>query len=696
MNESAGKKIQRLMVVNRGEIACRIISTAKKKGITTIAVYSDVDQKAKHVAMADEAILIGKAPAQDSYLNIPKIIEAAKRAGAEAIHPGYGFLSENARFAEACKSNDIIFIGPTAEAMLAMSSKSEAKTIMEKANVPLIPGYHGADNSTDKLLDIAGQIGYPVILKAALGGGGKGMRIINSAAEMPEAIAGAKRESKAAFGDDQLLIEKYLTQPRHIEIQVFADQAGNTIYLSDRDCSIQRRHQKIVEEAPAPGLSAELRQAMGQAAVDAAKAIGYVGAGTVEFLLDSNEQFYFMEMNTRLQVEHPVTELITRQDLVEWQIKIAEGSTLPLKQEDISHRGHAIEVRIYAEDPEQDFIPSSGQIHFLQEPLTYHNDQICIRLDSGIRQHDSITSYYDPILAKLIVWAEDRERATHELSSTLSDYRLIGLETNIPYLQRVIQHPAFQQAQLNTHFIDQYKAELACIAPPLFETGQTGKHSVAKIPKLALFAAVAEIEQSRHSQPFPDLYGWRLNQDPYSDTVINTDKGDCYKLSFQHLEDKTFCSLKTKLKKIATNNEPESAASLDIHLLSTTENPHNSGINDFQIEVNGYSCHFSAVYCQNRLHIYHDHWYDVFTFGHQADYLHSKEENNQAVAPLNGIVSTLLCQPGDTVDEEQPLLVIEAMKMEYTVRAPYAGTVTNIHFQPGDQVEHGEQLVSFK
>ncbi|WP_299013107.1 acetyl-CoA carboxylase biotin carboxylase subunit [uncultured Photobacterium sp.] len=707
------RKICRLLVANRGEIACRVIATAKKMGIETIAVYSEVDRSSKHVDIADRAILIGKAPAADSYLNINNIINAAKTTKADAIHPGYGFLSENAQFAEACQKNAITFIGPPSKAMLAMSSKSEAKSIMEKAQVPLIPGYHGEDNTVETLLNIADKIGYPVLLKAALGGGGKGMRIVNSSDEMPESIASAHREAKSAFGDDKLLIEKYLPNSRHIEIQIFADEFGNTIYLSDRDCSIQRRHQKIIEEAPAPNLPISLRKTMGEAAVNAAKAISYIGAGTVEFLLDNEDNFYFMEMNTRLQVEHPVTELITGQDLVEWQIKVAEGAPLPLSQDQVHHHGHAIEARIYAEDPENDFIPSSGHIQLLQEPKPQSTHNSTIRVDSGIRKGDAVTSHYDPMLAKLIVWSENRELATHEVSSALANYRLIGLTTNIQYLQKIIRHPAFREARLNTHIIEHFRDDFENANAPTHRLTCDSSNSrkiEQTVPKLALFAAIAAIGENLTSQITPHFHNWRLNQPPYQDIPICLPHGDCYQFRFKlpltALKTGKSTEHSTGTKKLfltqvtihtqSRKQQSQFSTNQKINVLSASIKPHSKKQTDFHIEIDGASARFAVIHCQKQYHVFHQLWYEHFVIGHNTDYQHIQDEENQALAPLNGIITAILCQPGDNVEKDQPLLIIEAMKMEYTVRAPHAGTIANYDFSLGDQVEHGEQLVKFK
>ncbi|MFN7097754.1 MAG: acetyl/propionyl/methylcrotonyl-CoA carboxylase subunit alpha, partial [Gammaproteobacteria bacterium] len=439
-----------ILIANRGEIACRVMRTAKRMGLRCIAVYSDADAHAPHVKMADEAYHLGPAPARTSYLDAEKILAIAKLSNADAIHPGYGFLSENAEFAKQCETAGIIFIGPPASAITAMGSKSNAKQLMEKAGVPLIPGYHGKDQSAAAFIKAAEKIGYPVLLKAAAGGGGKGMRVVNQASEMEIALAAAKREGLSSFGDDYILVEKYLAKPRHVEIQVFSDQHHHHLYLYERDCSIQRRHQKIIEEAPAPDMTDKLRSAMGAAAVACAKAIGYVGAGTIEFLLDEDGQFYFMEMNTRLQVEHPVTEMITGLDLVEWQLRVAAGEKMPLTQAQIPLHGHAIEVRIYAEDPAHDFLPSIGTIHYLQQPQL----QNWLRVDTGVETGSQISQYYDPMIAKLIVWGESRTEAILRLLQALAHYHVCGVQTNLALLANIASHPDYQTAKVFTHFID--------------------------------------------------------------------------------------------------------------------------------------------------------------------------------------------------------------------------------------------------
>ena len=446
----------KLLIANRGEIACRVIRSAKGLGIETIAVYSEADAKALHVSSADQAIAIGPAPAEQSYLDADKLVAAARHAGADAIHPGYGFLAENADFAKACAAHGIVFVGPPPAAIAAMGSKVEARRIMQQAGVPLTPGCHGTEQDEATLLAEAEKIGFPVMLKAALGGGGRGMREVASARDFGGALKAARREARAAFGDDEMLLEKLVPRPRHVEIQAFCDHHGNAAHLFERDCSIQRRHQKVLEEAPAPGLDEKQRGALGQLAIAAARAINYAGAGTVEFIMDEDGAFYFMEMNTRLQVEHPVTELITGQDLVEWQLKVAAGEPLPATSEQLALRGHALEARLYAEDPDKGFLPATGRLNRLRFP----EESAHVRVDAGVRQGDDITMHYDPMMAKLIVWDEDRARCLQRMSDALRQTEVAGVATNIGFLAAVVAHPAFRAADIDTGFIERHRAEL--------------------------------------------------------------------------------------------------------------------------------------------------------------------------------------------------------------------------------------------
>src|SRR5690554_5145175 len=494
----------KILIANRGEIACRIIQTAHRMGIRVVAVYSEADANARHVAMADEAFHIGPAPSSESYLRAEKIIEIAKQSGAQAVHPGYGFLSENTGFAEACEANNIVFIGPPSSAIAAMGSKSAAKAIMEKAGVPLVPGYHGDDQYVETLRAEAEKCGFPLLLKAVAGGGGKGMRVVNNMGEFDDALAAAKREAQNAFGNPDMLIERYLTQPRHVEIQVFCDKDGKGVYLAERDCSVQRRHQKVLEEAPAPGLSEDICKVMGETAVKAAQAINYVGAGTVEFLYDVDGSFFFMEMNTRLQVEHPVTEMVTGQDLVEWQLKVAWGEPLPLEQSEVKIHGHALEARIYAEDPDQDFLPATGHLRYLRTP----EESDCIRVDTGVTEGDDISIHYDPMIAKLIVWGHDRNQAINRMVQALEHYRIAGVKTNIRFLHTVFDTQAFRNAELTTGFIDAHR-EL------LFPKARLDTH------KALILAAGFVLETRKLTEPvktdpwspFGQSNGWRMNSE---------------------------------------------------------------------------------------------------------------------------------------------------------------------------------------
>ncbi|EGX6963831.1 acetyl/propionyl/methylcrotonyl-CoA carboxylase subunit alpha [Vibrio alginolyticus] len=659
---------KRILIANRGEIACRIIKTAKSMAIETVAVYSEADRSSLHVKQADFAEFIGPAPASESYLDIDAIIGAAKKWQADAIHPGYGFLSENPKLAKACSENGIAFIGPSTSAIEAMGSKSQAKAIMSEANVPLVPGYHGTDNSVEHLLAEAEKIGYPVMLKATQGGGGKGMRVVNSAAEMPLAIDGAQREALSSFGDKQLLIEKCILQPRHVEVQVFADQHGNCVYLSDRDCSIQRRHQKVVEEAPAPGLSDELRKQMGEAAVQAAQAIDYVGAGTVEFLLDSRGQFYFMEMNTRLQVEHPVTELITGVDLVEWQFKVAAGEHLPISQSEITHNGHSIELRIYAEDTDNDFMPSTGHIDYLKEPVSDSNVRLAhVRVDSGVTQGDSISEYYDPMISKLIVWGQTRDIALKQLKQALTQYHVRGVTTNIGYLHSIISQPAFAEIELDTGFLVTH------------QQGINEQQDVSDSIWLTL-AAVARwndlISKSDSSTlPAPTKRGFRLSVD------------NVYRFNFTDANANHQVRLQQSSQD--TGSHFTVRCGEDLHQVILLESD-----NQFIVDIDNVRYTFNALSDEQRTTLFY--LGQQRTFAHQPDFHSAKDVDDELspTAPLNGIISAVMVAKGDEVAAGDPLLVLEAMKMEYTITAPVAAKVDELFYQHGDQVQHGSILLN--
>ncbi len=647
--------LKKLLIANRGEIACRIIRTARDLGIRTVAVYSDADSNAQHVQLADESVHIGPAPSAESYLVIDKIIAAAKATGADAIHPGYGFLAENEAFADACDSNNIIFVGPPVSAIAAMGSKSAAKSIMSDAGVPLVPGYHGSDQSAEKLRQEAEQIGYPVLLKAAYGGGGKGMRIVEKAKDFDDALSGAKREAQASFGNDKMLVEKYIGNPRHIEIQVFCDQHGNAVYLSERDCSVQRRHQKILEEAPAPAMNTSTRLAMGDAAIKAAQAIDYVGAGTVEFLLDNDSKFYFMEMNTRLQVEHPVTEMVTGQDLVAWQLMIASGQPLPLAQDQVEVNGHAFEARIYAEDPDHDFLPSTGTLRVLKTPPTNAH----IRIDTGVVEGDEVSAYYDPMIAKLIVWGENRNVALRRLIQALNQYRIAGVRTNIDFLRRIASHPQFGQAELTTHFIDKHQQQL-------FVDNQ------ALIQDYAIMATLAEQlheQQAAGTNPWQQAHSFRLNQ-PRQFELLLTHNDDMLSIQLQATSDGWQ----------AVGSDDVWQAKLDGDQLRVTKNGHSYSVYILHAdhEITVFSEHASI--CFNR--------HDV------ADTLEHEADAGSLTAPMNGTVVEVLVAAGDSVTADQALLIMEAMKMEYTIRAPRDGVIDSVYYQAGELVADGAELIS--
>ncbi|SHM16926.1 acetyl/propionyl/methylcrotonyl-CoA carboxylase subunit alpha [Phytopseudomonas punonensis] len=628
------KTITTLLIANRGEIACRIMRTAKALGLTTVAVHSAIDHSARHVREADVAIDLGGAKPADSYLLMDKIIEAARASGAEAIHPGYGFLSENATFARKLEAAGLIFLGPPASAIDAMGSKSAAKALMEEAGVPLVPGYHGAAQDLETFRVAAEQIGYPVLLKATAGGGGKGMKIVEREADLADALASAQREALSAFGDGRMLVEKYVLQPRHVEIQVFADQHGNCLYLNERDCSIQRRHQKVVEEAPAPGLSPELRRAMGEAAVRAAQAIGYVGAGTVEFLLDARGEFFFMEMNTRLQVEHPVTEAITGLDLVAWQIRVARGEPLPIRQEQVPLKGHAIEVRLYAEDPEGGFLPASGHLDLYREPAAGPGR----RVDSGVEQGDEVSPFYDPMLAKLIAWGENREEARQRLLAMLGETVVGGFKTNLAFLQRVLAHPAFAAAELDTSFIERHQAQLL---PPAQELPDAFWQQVGA----ALLATDNDRQRADdpHS-PWVARNAWR-SVSPAGTPMTLT------------------CGEATHRLRVAPMSEAPRA----------------------------------AVRQGDTLYLrWGVEWLAVRRFDPLAAAEASAAHQGGLTAPMNGSIVRVLAAPGQQVEAGAALVVLEAMKMEHSIRAPQAGVIKAIHCAEGDLIGEGAVLVELE
>ena len=675
----------KILIANRGEIACRVAVTARRLGIRTVAVYSTADATAKHVALCDEAVAIGPAAASESYLCGDTIIAMALATGAQAIHPGYGFLSENADFADACIEAGLVFIGPPASAMRAMGSKSNAKSLMESADVPLVPGYHGDEQDPDFLQLQADRIGYPVLLKASAGGGGKGMRVVEASADLTAALASCKREAINAFGDDQVLIEKYLTRPRHIEIQVFADTLGNCVYLHERDCSVQRRHQKVLEEAPAPGMTPERRAAMGEAAVAAARAVGYVGAGTVEFIANQDGSFYFMEMNTRLQVEHPVTEMITGTDLVEWQLRVAAGQPLPKMQDELGIHGHAIEARIYAENPEKGFLPSIGTLRHMDTPAavtfelggTPGGAPAAVRIDSGVREGDAISPFYDPMIAKLIVWGADRTQALARMSQALAEFKLVGLASNIAFLKRLVEGQAFSTADLDTGLIERN-------SDVLFPTPRAAPVGALALAAIALIEA--EKDQSARqsvnpSDPFGNALGWRLNsayqrQLSFADEYTAAQGGKAYQVNLSY----------------GAHGWDLNVGGIDAALSLTAR----KGA-DLAIKLGATSLHGTVRRDADLIHVFTGGRH--FSLSYNDPMAHAGEleaAGGRLTAPMPGKVVAVIASRGQQVKKGEPLVIMEAMKMEHTIAAPSDGLVEEVLYQVGDQVADGAPLLAFK
>lgn len=658
----------KILIANRGEIACRVIKTARRLGIRTVAVYSEADANARHVRLADEAVLLGPAAARESYLVAEKILDAARRTGAQAIHPGYGFLSENADFAEACAAAGVVFIGPPASAIRAMGSKSAAKALMEKAAVPLTPGYHGDNQEPEFLKQQADAIGYPVLIKAAAGGGGKGMRLVDKGEDFIAALASCQREARSSFGNDQVLVEKYITRPRHIEIQVFGDSQGNCVYLFERDCSVQRRHQKVLEEAPAPGMTPERRRQMGEAAVAAAKAVGYVGAGTVEFIANQDGSFYFMEMNTRLQVEHPVTEMITGQDLVEWQLRVAAGEALPLRQEQLQIRGHALEARIYAEDAGKGFLPSTGRLLHLVPPAEGLN----VRVDTGVEEGDEITPHYDPMIAKLIVWDEDREAALARMRQALADYRVVGVTTNIDFLSRLVSCPAFAGADLDTGLIERQQDFLFPESP--------------EVPRDVIFTAtVAELLREREQA----AQQGRRSGDPWSPW----NRRDGWRMNIAARRTVSFRVGETQVDVgVAYAGEDWQLTLRNDTLLARGRLLAHDRL---AVELEDRRLMASVVAVGEKRHVFLNSGTYVIE---RHDPLHLVEaggaQGGGLTAPMPGKVVALLAQPGP-VAKGTPLLILEAMKMEHTITAPKQGNLKGFRYAVGEQVADGAELVDF-
>jgi 3-methylcrotonyl-CoA carboxylase alpha subunit len=656
----------KVLIANRGEIGCRVIRTARRLGIVTVAVYSEADRNALHVELADEAWPVGPSPPRDSYLNIEAILDAARCSGAEAVHPGYGFLSENAEFAEACAAAGIVFIGPPASAIRIMGSKAEAKRLMERHGVPLVPGYHGDDQMPTRLLEEAERIGFPVLIKASAGGGGRGMRVVGNAAEFAAALAAAQRETKAAFGDDRVLVEKYLERPRHIEMQIFADQHGGAVHLYERDCSIQRRHQKVVEEAPAPGLAGEQRDAMGRAALAATRAVGYVGAGTVEFITEAGA-FYFIEMNTRLQVEHPVTEAVTGLDLVEWQLRIAAGEALPVCQDNILCRGHAIEARLYAEDPERGFLPQTGTLHGLRFPLPE-----IARVDTGVRQGDRVTPFYDPMIAKIVVWGEDRAAALASLRRALGETAALGVVTNLDFLARVAAHPQFASAEVDTGFIERHHRALLPPRRPAPDTALAAA-ALARLLARADAASAAVAASADPFSPWGRTDGWRLGDMAGQEVVFR-----------DGLEER-----------VVTATHKAGGWLLRIGDREFGAHGERRSDGTFAMALDGVRRHLTVLVHGLDIAVFLDgeSWRLV-----ELDPLAAASGDDptagRLTAPMPGRVIRLMAEAGKAVRRGEPLIIIEAMKMEHAVTAPVDGVVEAVRFAVGDLVEEGVELIT--
>jgi 3-methylcrotonyl-CoA carboxylase alpha subunit len=660
---------RKILVANRGEIACRVIATAQRMGIRTVAVYSDADRAARHVRLADEARRIGPAAARESYLSVDAILEAARASGTEAIHPGYGFLSENAAFAKACKAAGIVFIGPSAEAIAAMGDKAAAKALMEKAGVPLVPGYHGDNQDPAFLSGQAAKIGFPVLIKASAGGGGKGMRIVNKASEFDAALSGAKREAAAAFGDARVLIERYLERPRHIEIQVFGDQHGNIVHLFERDCSVQRRHQKVLEEAPAPAMTEARRREMGEAAIAAARSIRYTGAGTVEFIAEQDGRFYFMEMNTRLQVEHPVTEMITGLDLVEWQLRVAAGEPLPSTQDALAIHGHAIEARIYAEDPARGFLPQTGRIAHLAFPAASRT----VRIDTGVEAGAEISPYYDPMIAKLIVWGADRDAALAGLRAALGETEIAGPRTNVGFLHRVATSTAFSQATLDTGLIERNRDALFPTAAGTPRELLAGAAYAELVLEEGAARAQAQASGDPHS-PWHHVDGWRLNEDSHHDFVFLEDE-------VAHTARVRFLPQEMRIEIDGQDHAFDGERLADGRML---------------VRLDGNAFKLRAVRDGGLWHLFCGGEYRRFALRDELHGLDEDAESGSLAAPMPGKVIAVMAKAGTRVAKGTPLLVLEAMKMEHTISAPSDGLVKDVRCAPGDQVLEGFELITFE
>jgi len=663
------KPIEKLLIANRGEIACRVMKTAKKLGIKTVGVYSDSDRGSMHVAQADQAIRIGPAASQQSYLRQDIILKVAKETGADAIHPGYGFLSENVEFAESCQESGIIFVGPPSSAIRDMGIKSTSKIIMIAANVPVIGGYHGEDQDIETLRAEADKIGFPVMIKAVRGGGGKGMRIAMTKDVFDEQLESAKREAMKSFGDEVMLLEKFVVDPRHVEVQVFGDQHGNYVYLFERDCSVQRRHQKIIEEAPGPGISWEVRKKLGEAAVRAARAVNYVGAGTVEFVMDKNFNFFFMEMNTRLQVEHPVTEMITGTDLVEWQLKAAAGEKLPVTQADLELKGWSFEARIYAEDPNNSFMPGAGPLHYLATPKASDD----VRIETGVREGDEVSVHYDPMIAKLVVWGPDRNSALLKLRACLSEFNISGLSTNINFLMDLASHPEFIKGNVDTEFIPRHYDQLFPERKP----------SPQRICEAVLALVLSEnLKHATNQDPFYSLVGGRMNHlllrqvnlvfDGTNFCASVLSRGNsCYTITLDGVEYEVSGRINPKPETNHTEIVCDIQGSISKQRVLITKEGltlfTRSGSYEFSLPVPKYLTANLAL-------------------GGLGD----------AVAPMPGVIEKVMVEAGSSVNAGDPLVVMIAMKMEYVIKAPKSGVISRVNNAVGDFVAKNKVLVAFE
>jgi len=669
----------KILIANRGEIACRVAATARRLAIKTVAVYSDADANAKHVSVCDESVFIGGSAPKDSYLRWEKIIEAAKATGAQAVHPGYGFLSENVEFAQACTDAGLVFIGPLPSSIQAMGLKAESKRLMNLAGVPLVPGYHGEDQDPDLLQREADSIGYPVLIKASAGGGGKGMRVVDASADFAAALASCKREAINSFANNSVLIEKYVQRPRHIEIQVFGDTLGNYVYLFERDCSVQRRHQKVLEEAPAPGITEEFRQAMGEAAVAAARAVNYVGAGTVEFIVeqkpDGSMIFFFMEMNTRLQVEHPVTEAITGQDLVEWQLRVASGEALPLRQDQLKITGHAIEARICAESPDNNFLPATGSLHVygLPDCVTFERNSGGVRVDSGVREGDVISPFYDSMVAKLIVHGDTREQALSRLDTALAQTHIVGLNTNVQFLRNVVQSRSFAQADLDTGLIPREEAVLFKQEKVGLTLAVAGAIAHTLLAEKALEAQVAQ--RADWLDPWARQDGWR-SHGPSTRRFDFEFAGVVQVVQMTTLHDGAL-QLDVAGESAVFSFMPVTHG-IDVRLGGRRQ--------IVNVYTNGPVAHVFTAQGATQI-------IAIDALAHAGD---AHSEGGRLTAPMPGKVVSFAVKAGDKVSKGQPLAVMDAMKMEHTIAAPMDGVVAELLYAPGDQVTEGAELLKLE